>query len=304
MALHDELVHRGGRIRVLGAERLAHVEQRVRGPLMGGEDAQELAKPEPGGGETAAAELLQREVVHLVRARTRRIARRPDRHAGAGSAPTGPRARGVERGHGLARLLLDPAAQLREPLLALARELLHGHELLLDLEQLGLRVAAQLDQVGLLGGELFLDHGQERTHRVELGGALAIGPRALDPERLDLELDPPHVALERASGGEPQAEERRAPRACSPGPLGRAQGCFRASPPATISVSSRRFWAHASSFCPHTKGRPLPYDTLSLRPASMPWLTRYCFAAMARRLAGARVYSLSPRAAPGPPRPV
>src|SRR2546429_5496314 len=37
-----------------------------------------------------------------------------------------------------------------------------------------------------------------------------------------------------------------------------------------------------------------PYTTL-FRSASMPWLTRYCLAAVARRLPRARLYSSDPR---------
>src|SRR2546430_7104116 len=39
---------------------------------------------------------------------------------------------------------LQPPAQLGQPLLALARQLLHAHELLLHGQQIGLHVAAQL----------------------------------------------------------------------------------------------------------------------------------------------------------------
>src|SRR5256885_10758223 len=45
------------------------------------------------------------------------------------------------------------APQLREPLLTLAGELLHRHELLLHGEEIGLHVAAHLHEVGLLRGE-------------------------------------------------------------------------------------------------------------------------------------------------------
>src|SRR5207302_9857201 len=166
----------------------------------------------------------------------------------------------------LTRLLFQLAPQLREPLLALAGQLLHRDELLLHGEQLGLHVASQLHQVGLLRHELFLRRGQEHAHGVDLDSARAVAPHALHAERLDLELDTPHIALEGAAGGEPQADERQPRSRHAPA----AQGCFRASPPARMSTSSRRFLAQASSLWPGSMGRSSPYDTVSTRPASMP----------------------------------
>src|SRR4029077_1319508 len=214
-----------------------------------------------------------------------------DRYRGAAAAAVRDRRR-----HRLTRLLLQLAAQLGQPLLALTGQLLHCDELLLHGEQLGLHVAAQLHQIGLLRRELLLHDGQEHAHRVDLHRTRAVAAHALDAEGLDLELDPSDVALEGAAGGEAQGEAGEARPRDAPA----AQGCFRASPPAVISNSSRRFLAHALSSWPGSKGRSLPYDTVSMRPASMPWLTRYCLDAMARRLPSARLYSSDPRSSQCP----
>src|SRR5260370_40901636 len=86
------------------------------GALVGGEEAEDLREPEPGGLQAAAPELLQREVEHLVRARSGGVPRRADRRLGrARSArPMG----GVQRGDWLAGPLLDPAPHLGGLLLA------------------------------------------------------------------------------------------------------------------------------------------------------------------------------------------
>src|SRR2546422_2374847 len=60
-------------------ERLADVEQRVGRVVVGGVDAEELAEADPGGREAAAAELLQREIIHLVGPRSRHVTRWADR---------------------------------------------------------------------------------------------------------------------------------------------------------------------------------------------------------------------------------
>ncbi len=139
---------------------------------------------------------------------------------------------GVERGDGLAGLLLDLAPQLGEPLLAQAGELGHGEELLLDGEQVGLHVAAQLHQVGLLRGEGLLQGQRELAQRVDLGRALGVGAGALRLQRRDLELDFSDVAFQGAARDEPQGhDEGERPRHAELG----AYGCFRASPPATMS---------------------------------------------------------------------
>lgn len=67
-----------------------------------------------------------------------------------------------------------------------------------------------------------------------------------------------------------------------------------------IPNSSRRFVAQAASLCAGSSGRSLPYDTASTRPASIPWLTRYCLAVIARRLPKARLYSSEPRSSQFP----
>src|SRR5438067_2182486 len=137
---------------------------------------------------------------------------------------------------------------------------------------------------------------REHAHGVDLGRPRAVAPHALHAQRLDLELDAPHVALEGAAGGEPQADERQPRARHTPA----AQGCFRASPPARISNSSRRFFAQASSSWPGSMGRSSPYDTVSIRLASMPWLAMYCLAAVARRFPSARLYSSEPRSSQCP----
>src|SRR5256884_8674391 len=109
---HDLLIHRGRRIRALPRERLAYVVQRIGRPLVRREHAQKLAKPEAGCGEAAPAELLQRQLVHLVRSRPRGGPRGP---APDGRAPV---ARIRDR-HGLTRRLLQLAPQLGQPPLAL-----------------------------------------------------------------------------------------------------------------------------------------------------------------------------------------
>src|SRR5439155_569983 len=73
------------------------------------------------------------------------------------------------------------------------------------------------------------------------------------------------------------------------------------SPPLITSNSSRRFCDQADSSCPSTSGRSSPHDCVSIRPASTPWLTRYCLAACARRLPSARLYSSEPRSSQCPP---
>src|SRR5438093_13393321 len=102
IGLHDLLIHRGGRIGSFALEALAHVEQRVGGVLVTGEDPQELPETEPGGGDAPAPVLLQGEIVHLVGAGARRVTRWADGGAGARR----------QRGLGLAGELLQPGALL------------------------------------------------------------------------------------------------------------------------------------------------------------------------------------------------
>src|SRR5205823_3359599 len=205
-------------------------------------------------------------------------------------------ARRIERRDRLLRTLLDARPQLAQALLALPGELLHLDELLLHGDEVGPHVAAHLNQVRLLRGERLLHGGDERTERVDVRRALCVGARPLGAQRFDLELDLPDVPFQSASGGEPQGDHQRRFHASLPA----SHGCRKASPPAMISVSSRRFWAHAASSCPCARGRSSPYDTVSMRAASMPWLTRYCFAAVARRLPRARLYSSDPRSSQCP----
>src|SRR5882762_10608323 len=137
IGLHDLLVHRGGRVRVLARKRLPDEVERVGRPLVGWEHPQELSKGLARRSISARPVLLIREVVHLLRPRTRRIPGRADRHRHAAPA-------GVEDRHRLAGLLFQAPPQLRQPLLALTRQLLHADELLLHGEQISLDVAAQL----------------------------------------------------------------------------------------------------------------------------------------------------------------
>src|SRR5438552_1604858 len=260
---------------------------RARGPLVSGIDAQELAEPEPGGAEAATAVLLQGEVVHLRRARPDGVPGRTDRR---------PRGARVQRGHRLLGPLLDSGPELREALLALARQLLHRNELLLHADQVRADVAAELHQIGLLRRDRLLHGGEQFQHGVNLRGPVGIRPGGVGLQRRDLELDLPDITLEGAAGREPQAEdERYMARQRSP-----AYGCRNASPPERMSNSSRRFCAHAVSSWPCAIGRSSPYDTVSMRPASMPWLTTYCFAEVARRFPSARLYSSDPRSSQCP----
>src|SRR5207247_508220 len=125
--------------------------------------------------------------------------------------------------------------------------------------------------------------------------AHAVAARQIGAERRDLELDAPDVALQGAAGGEPQDGDRdEAQRTTHP------YGLRSTSPPPMISNSSRRFCAQAPSSWPCASGRSSPYELVSMRPPSMPWLTRYCFAAVARRLPRARLYSSDPRSSQCP----
>src|SRR6266571_2420925 len=284
IGLHDLLIHRGRRVRVLPGKRLTDEVEGVGRSLVGRKHPQELSKGLARRSISARPVLLIREVVHLLRPR----ARRADRHGRAAAAR-------VQCRDGLAGLLFQPPAQLGQTLLALARQLLHAHELLLHGQQIGLHVAAQLHQVRLLRRQLLLRRAKQRAHRVDFTGALAVGTGALDAQRFDLELDAPDVAFQRASGGEPQGEHER-PSMFHPS----IHGCFRFSPPERISNSSRRFCAHDSSSCPEASGRSSPYDTVSIRLPSMPWMTTYCLAAVARRLPSARLYSSDPRSSQWP----
>src|SRR5213594_4052083 len=203
VGLHHLLIHGSRGVGVFACPRLPHIEQGVGSVLVGGEHAQEFPEADASGGKAAAAELLQGQVVHLVRAGPGRIPRRPDRRAGARPGPPRPPSPPcrVERRHGLLGALFDARPQLAQALLALAGQLLHLDELLLDGEQVGADVPFQ----GASGGE----------------------PQDDDQRRLQTHLRLPH-------------------------------GCRRASPPAMISNSSRRFCAHADSSWPCASGRSSP----------------------------------------------
>src|SRR6266566_5127933 len=72
--LHEMIVHRRRGIGCRLLEAFTDIEQRIRRALVGREDPQEFPKPQPGGRETAAPVLLQRDIVHLIGAGTGWIA--------------------------------------------------------------------------------------------------------------------------------------------------------------------------------------------------------------------------------------
>ena len=144
---------------------------------MRGKDAEKLAETQPRRGQAAPPELLQRDVVHLVGTRTRRIARRPHRYTER--IVVGLRDR-------LAGLIFEAAAHFGQPLLALAGQLLHRHELLLHGQQIGLHFATQLHQVRLLRCERSLDGGDGGKDRIALRGARRFGAHQFRLQRLDL----------------------------------------------------------------------------------------------------------------------
>src|SRR2546425_516497 len=172
----------------------------ARGTLVPGVDTQELTEPEPGRAEAATAELLEGEIVHVRRTGTGRVPGRTDR------CPGGAR---VQRWDGLLGPLLDPGPELREALLALARQLLHRDELLLHADQVRADVAAELDEIGLLGRDRLLHGGEQLEHGVDLRRPVGVGARGVGLQRRDLELHLPDIPLEGAAGGEPQAEDER-----------------------------------------------------------------------------------------------
>src|SRR2546422_2257427 len=124
IALHDLLVHRGGRVRVLPRKRLTDEVERVRCPLVGGEQPQELPKAQARRPVPARPVLLIREVVHLLRPPACRIPRRPHRHGRAAAA-------GIQNWHGLAGPPFPPAPPPPPPPPALARPPPHPPPLLL-----------------------------------------------------------------------------------------------------------------------------------------------------------------------------
>src|SRR5690606_33508375 len=99
----------------------------------------------------------------------------------------------------------------------------------------------------------------------DLACALGIAPGLEVPHLGDLVLEPRHVALE---GAAPESDERERDGGAS------HCGATRASPPAVISHSSRRFCAHADSSEPWASGRSSPNEMTSIRPASTPLFTR------------------------------
>src|SRR6058998_1736730 len=78
---HELIVHRCRGIGCRLLEALSDVVHGVRRALMCGEDAEELPEPQARGRDAAAPVLLQRQVVHLIGARTGGIAGWTDRSA-------------------------------------------------------------------------------------------------------------------------------------------------------------------------------------------------------------------------------
>src|SRR5256884_7281323 len=74
VGLHDLLIHRGRRIRVLSRKRLTDEVERVGRLLVGGEHPEEFPKGLSRRAVAAPPVLLIRDVVHLLRPRARRIA--------------------------------------------------------------------------------------------------------------------------------------------------------------------------------------------------------------------------------------
>jgi len=154
-----------------------------------GKQAKKLAEAEPCRREAAAAELLQRQLVHLLRSRTRGGARR---------------ARRLDARHGLTRLFIQATPVLAQALLRLAVQLLHREQLLLHTQQVRAHVTPQLNEVALLGGEGTLQRGEERDGGIMIRPSRGLSPHHLGLQRFDLELDLPNVASQRTSGDEPQ----------------------------------------------------------------------------------------------------
>src|SRR3989442_1023919 len=116
IGLHDLLVHRGGRVRVLPRKRLRDEVERVGRPLVGWEHPQELSKGLARRSVSARPVLLIREVVHLLPPPTPPIPRR------AAPPPPAPPA-GVEDPPGLAGPPLPAAPPIPPPLLGPLRPL-------------------------------------------------------------------------------------------------------------------------------------------------------------------------------------
>src|SRR3989454_2979830 len=110
IGLHDLLIHRGRRVRVLPGKRLTDEVEGVGRPLVARKHPEELSKGLARRSISARPVLLIREVVHLLRPRARRIPRRADRHGRAAAAR-------VQRRDGLAGPLLPPSPPLRPTLL-------------------------------------------------------------------------------------------------------------------------------------------------------------------------------------------
>ena len=135
---------------------------------------------------------MQREIVHLIGTRARGIAGRTDRR------------------HRVVLLLaprFDARTQLRQPLLTLPGQFLHGDELLLHRKQLGAQVAAHLHEVRLLRRQRLLQQPDGKQDGVAFRRPRRVTLCEISPQVLDLELDFPDVALQRASGQEPQGQD-------------------------------------------------------------------------------------------------
>jgi hypothetical protein len=90
-------------------------------------------------------------------------------------------------------------------LLALTGQFLDRNQLLLDGNELGPQITAELHEIGLLRRERLLHQPDGGHHGVLLRRPCSVTLGDLGLQRLDLELDFPDVAFERAPGKEPQA---------------------------------------------------------------------------------------------------
>src|SRR3990170_846469 len=191
--------------------------------------------------------------------------------------------------HGRRRELAAPrlqvGPQLLQFLLALPSQFLHRDELLAEgmhrerevaLEARDVRGEAHEERVH--AAQRVRDGADVARHPLHLRAVRRVGARRLRAQpgevALELGLQEPHVVArgEARAGHEGDGRRERPARQAARATTHR--GARRLSPPAMISNSSRRFWAHASSFSPWTAGRSSPKLTTSMRDSVMPRDTR------------------------------
>ena len=163
------IVHRRRGIGCALFEAFADIEEGIGRAFMRGKDAQKLPEAQPRGRETAAAVLLQRDIVHLIGTWAGGIARGADRRS----------CRGIR-----IRLLgsrLDAGSQLGNPLLADPRELLEIRKLLLHGQQLGAQIASHLHEIRLLGSQRLLQQPDGGHDRVPFRRPRRIALREISP---------------------------------------------------------------------------------------------------------------------------